>query len=75
MDFWQVLLMSSLRGNEPGREGKGGRGQERVLQMLGVDAPETYVVEFRVPAGGPVAESRTVFLPAGETLDMGEVAL
>jgi len=33
------------------------------------------VVEFRVPAGGPVAESRTVFLPAGETLDMGEVAL
>ena len=43
--------------------------------IIGVDAPETYVVEFRVPAGGPVAESRTVFLPAGETLDMGEVAL
>jgi hypothetical protein len=33
------------------------------------------VIEFRVPAGGPVAESRTVFLPAGQTLDMGVVEL
>ena len=43
--------------------------------IIGVDAPETYVIEFRVPAGGPVAESRTVFLPAGQTLDMGVVEL
>ena len=43
--------------------------------IIGVDAPETYVIEFRVPAGGPVAESRTVFLPAGETLDMDVVEL
>jgi len=43
--------------------------------IIGVDAPETYVIEFRVPAGGPVAESRTVFLPAGQTLTMGVVEL
>jgi hypothetical protein len=43
--------------------------------IIGIDAPETYVIEFRVPAGGPVAESRTVFLPAGQTLDMDVVEL
>ena len=50
-------------------------GADGRFTIIGVDAPETYVVEFRVPAGGPVAESKTVFLPAGEALDIGQVAL
>ena len=45
------------------------------FELIGIDAPETYVIEFRVPAGGPVAGSRTVFLPAGRTVDLGEVGL
>ena len=45
------------------------------FEIVGIDAPETYVIEFRVPAGGPVAGSQTVFLPAGRTVDIGTVPL
>jgi hypothetical protein len=45
------------------------------VEIVGIDAPETYVIEFRVPAGGPVAGSQTVFLPAGRTIDIGTVPL
>lgn len=40
------------------------------FEVVGLDAPETYLVEFRVPAGGPVVGSRTVFLLPGETVDL-----
>jgi hypothetical protein len=45
------------------------------FEIVGIDAPETYVIEFRVPAGGQVAGSQTVFLPAGRTIDIGTVPL
>lgn len=35
-------------------------------QVIGLDAPETYVIEFQVPAGGPVQSSTRVFLRPGE---------
>lgn len=35
--------------------------------LVGIEAPETYVVEFQVPAGGPVRVSRTLLLRPGET--------
>lgn len=37
------------------------------FQIVGLEAPETYVVEFQVPAGGPVRVSRTLFLRPGES--------
>lgn len=37
------------------------------FQVVGLDAPETYVIEFQVPAGGPVRVSRTLFLRPGES--------
>lgn len=33
--------------------------------IIGLDAPETYVVEYQVPAGGPVQASQQVFLRPG----------
>ena len=35
-------------------------------EVIGLDAPETYVIEFQVPAGGPVQSSTRVFLRPGE---------
>lgn len=40
------------------------------FELVGLDAPETYLVEFQIPAGGQVAGSRTVFLLPGETVDL-----
>ena len=45
--------------------GAGGR-----FELTGLDAPETYLVEFQVPAGGPVVGSRTVFLLPGQEVDI-----
>ncbi len=38
------------------------------FEIVGVEAPETYILEFTNPAGGPVIGSETVFLQAGETV-------
>jgi hypothetical protein len=35
--------------------------------VIGLDAPETYVVEFRYPLGGPVVASQQVFLRPGQS--------
>lgn len=43
-------------------------GAGGVYEIVGLDAPETYILEFQVPAGGPVAGSRSVFLRPGETV-------
>lgn len=40
------------------------------FELVGLDAPETYLIEFQVPAGGPVVGSRTVFILPGETVDL-----
>lgn len=40
------------------------------FEIVGLDAPQSYIVEFQVPAGGPVVTSRTLFLGAGETIDL-----
>ncbi|WP_052666311.1 carboxypeptidase-like regulatory domain-containing protein [Nitriliruptor alkaliphilus] len=37
-------------------------------EIIGLEAPETYVVEFRIPAGGPIAGSETRFVQAGATI-------
>lgn len=34
--------------------------------VVGLDAPETYVIEYQVPAGGPVRSSRQIFLRPGQ---------
>jgi hypothetical protein len=36
--------------------------------VIGLEAPETYVVDFQVPAGGDVEESRRVELRPDETV-------
>lgn len=38
--------------------------------IVGLDAPQTYVIEFQAPAGGPVVASETRFLAPGETIDL-----
>ena len=45
-------------------------GAGGVFEIVGLDAPETYILEFQVPAGGPVAGSKTVFLRPGETVEV-----
>ena len=40
------------------------------FEIIGLDAPETYLLEFQVPAGGPVAGSRSVFLLPGATAEV-----
>ena len=45
--------------------GAGGR-----FSIEGLDAPESYIVEFRVPAGGDAVTSRTVQLQPGQTRDL-----
>lgn len=40
------------------------------FEIVGLDAPQTYILEFETPAGGPVQGSRTVFLQAGEDLEI-----
>lgn len=40
------------------------------FQIIGLDAPQSYIVEFQVPAGGPVVTSRTLFLGSGESIDL-----
>ncbi len=40
------------------------------FDIVGLDAPQSYIVEFQVPAGGPVVTSQTLFLRAGETVDL-----
>lgn len=45
-------------------------GPGGTFEIIGLDAPDTYVVEFRVPAGGAVVGSVTTFLQSGETVDV-----
>ena len=45
--------------------GPGGR-----YTIVGLDAPESYIIEFQVPAGGPVAGSRVVVLQPDETFTL-----
>lgn len=45
-------------------------GPGGTFELVGLDAPETYILEFRIPAGGSVVGSRTVFLPPGEVTDV-----
>ncbi|MFP4148430.1 MAG: carboxypeptidase regulatory-like domain-containing protein [Nitriliruptoraceae bacterium] len=40
------------------------------FEIVGLDGPRDYIVEFEVPDGGEVVESRTVFLEAGATVDL-----
>lgn len=45
-------------------------GADGRFEVLGLDAPETYIIDFQVPAGGAVAESREVFLQPDETTEL-----
>lgn len=42
--------------------------QNGVFMVDGLDAPETYIIEFQVPAGGQVVASRVVQLRPGESV-------
>lgn len=44
------------------------------FSIIGLDAPETYVIEYQVPAGGAVRTSKQVFLQPGAQGD-GSLAL
>jgi hypothetical protein len=48
--------------------------QNGIFSVIGLDAPETYVVEYQVPAGGPVQASQQVFLRPG-SVGNGDVEL
>lgn len=41
-------------------------GADGKFELVGIDAPETYVIAFQVPAGGEVRKTVTVFLRPGE---------
>jgi len=41
-----------------------------VFELVGLDAPETYIIEFQVPPGTPLAGSETVFLRPGQTVEL-----
>lgn len=45
-------------------------GTGGTFSIDGLDAPESYIVEFRVPAGGSAVASRTVELRPGETVEL-----
>jgi hypothetical protein len=45
-------------------------GTNGTFQIVGLDGPREYIVEFEVPDGGEVVESRTVFLESGATVDL-----
>ncbi len=40
------------------------------FEVVGLDGPQEYIVEFEVPDGGAVVESRTVFLESGATVEL-----
>jgi len=50
-------------------------GAGGVFLLEALDAPETYVVEFQIPAGGPPVKSVTQFLKPGELLDLQVITL
>jgi uncharacterized membrane protein len=45
-------------------------GAGGVFTVEALDAPQTYIVEFQVPAGGPPVGSETVFLRPGEAVNV-----
>jgi hypothetical protein len=45
-------------------------GPGGTFEIVGLDAPETYLLEFQVPADGPVVKSTVVFLRPDETVDL-----
>jgi hypothetical protein len=45
-------------------------GPGGVFEIIGLEAPETYVVDFQVPAGGQVATSREVFLRPDDVIHL-----
>jgi hypothetical protein len=51
-------------------------GADGTFEVVGISAPETYIVSYFLPIGAAAPiDSETVFLEAGETLSVGTVSL
>lgn len=63
----RVYTLEGYPGTEVASTVTGAGG---TFELVGLDGPQDYVVEFEVPEGGEVVESRTVFLEAGATVEL-----